>query len=95
MEPKLTLRYDRDGDILYMDTVNPYPEQESEELDDGIVVRLNPHTDEIENLEILWFQERLSRDAPVELPLTAILNLGQRGRGRPEVRIRSDAGLKR
>ena len=55
MEARLLVEYDRIGDILYLGTVSPYPEQESEELDYGVVARLNPQSGEIENLEILSF----------------------------------------
>ncbi len=34
MEAKLTFKYDRQGDILYINKITPYPEQESEELGD-------------------------------------------------------------
>jgi hypothetical protein len=58
MEARLLVEYDRIGDVLYLGTVSPYPEQESEELDYGVVARLNPQSGEIENLEILFFQSR-------------------------------------
>ncbi len=57
MDAKLSFEYDREGDILYINKRPPYPEQESEEIDYGIVARLNPSTGEIENLEILFFKE--------------------------------------
>lgn len=50
MEAKLTFKYDREGDILYIHTRPPYAEQVSEELGDGVIARLNPATGEIENL---------------------------------------------
>ncbi|HIC95836.1 TPA: DUF2283 domain-containing protein, partial [Candidatus Bipolaricaulota bacterium] len=55
MGTNLTFQYDREADILYINTCSPYPEQESEELDDEIIARFNPETDEIENLEVLFF----------------------------------------
>jgi uncharacterized protein YuzE len=55
MEAKLTFQYDREGDILYINKRPPYPEQESEELTDEVIARLNPKTKEIENLEVLFF----------------------------------------
>lgn len=51
---KLTFRYDREADILYIDKLPPYAEQESEELRDEVVARLNPKTGEVENLEVLF-----------------------------------------
>lgn len=73
METKLALRYDPDVDILYIDRCRPYPEQESEELADEVVARLNPDTGEIENLEVLFFSTRLLRSDLLELPVTAEL----------------------
>jgi uncharacterized protein YuzE len=75
MEPKLTFRYDRAADILHIDKRPPYPEQESEELGDDVVARLNPTTDEVENLEILFFSTRLLRSDLFELPVDADLRL--------------------
>ena len=55
MYPKLTFRYDREADILHIDKCPPYPAQESEELGDDVVARLNPTTREVENLEVMFF----------------------------------------
>src|SRR2546422_482137 len=55
METKLTFRYDREGDILHIDKCPPYGEQDSEELPDEVVARLNPETGEVENIEVLFF----------------------------------------
>ena len=73
MEEKLRFRYDRAADILHIDTRTPYPEQESEELGDEIIARLNPDTNAIENLEVLFFSTRLLRSDLFELPVKADL----------------------
>ena len=73
MDTKLSFKYDREADILYIDRVKPYSEQESEELGDDVVVRLNPQTGEIENLEVLFFSTRLMRKEWFELPIVANL----------------------
>lgn len=75
MEAKLTFKYDRQADILHIDKRPPYAEQESEELSDEIVARLNPNTGEVENLEVLFFSTRLLRTDLFELPVTADLRL--------------------
>jgi len=75
MAAKLTFRYDKIGDILYLDKCKPYAEQESEMLEDEIVVRLNPKTDEIETVEILWFKKRLEAGKEIVLPVDADLRL--------------------
>jgi uncharacterized protein YuzE len=73
MDPKLTFRYDRVGDILYVETRPPYPEQDSEELGDEVVARLSPTTGEIEGLEVLFFSTRLLRGEEFDVPLRASL----------------------
>jgi uncharacterized protein YuzE len=73
MEAKLSFQYDREADILYISKCPEYPEQESEELGDDVVARLNPRTNEIESLEILFFSTRLLRGDLFELPVTADL----------------------
>ncbi len=75
MGAKLSFQYDRVSDILYINTCSPYSEQESEELDNEIIARFNPETDEIENLEILFFSTRLLRKELFELPISAHLRL--------------------
>ena len=75
MEPRLSFKYDREADILYIDRVRPYPEQETEELGDDVIARLNPTTGEIETLEVLFFSTRLLRQELFELPVVADLRL--------------------
>jgi uncharacterized protein YuzE len=73
MAAKLSFKYDREADILYIDTRPPYAEQESEELGDDVIARLNPTSGEIENLEVLFFSPRLLRKDLFELPVHADL----------------------
>jgi uncharacterized protein YuzE len=75
VESKLTFTYDRDADILYVSTRAPYAEQESEELGDEVVARLNPQTREVESLEVLFYSTRLSEDNSFDLPIAAALRL--------------------
>ena len=70
MEAKLTFKYDRKADILYVNKRQPYPEQESEELGDDVIARINPETREVENIEVLFFSTRLLRDDLFEVPIT-------------------------
>ena len=73
----MTFQYNRDADILYINICEPYPEQESEELDDEIIARFNPETGEIENLEVLFFSTRLLREEMFQLPISAHLQLSE------------------
>lgn len=75
MEAMLKFEYNREADILHIGKCSPYAEQESEELGDEVVARLNPDTDEVENLEVLFFSTRLLRSKMFELPITADLRL--------------------
>lgn len=75
MEARLRFRYDREADILHIDKCPPYAEQESEELGDEVIARLNPVTEEIENLEVLFFSTRLLRQELMDLPVAADLRL--------------------
>jgi uncharacterized protein YuzE len=75
MAANLIIKYDPTGDILYINKCAPYAEQESEELGDDIIVRVNPQTEEIENLEILFFSQRLQEKSELQLPLIANLRL--------------------
>ncbi len=75
MEAKLTFKYDREADILYIIRRPPYPEQDSEELGDEVIARLNPEAGEVENLEVLFFSTRLLRGDLFELPVSASFNL--------------------
>jgi hypothetical protein len=77
MEAQLIMEYDQVGDILYLGKVAPYPEQESEELEYGVVVRLNPTSNEVENLEVLFFSQRLMSGELLRLPILAEFHLPQ------------------
>jgi len=50
MAEKLIFKYDREADILHIDKCPPYAEQESEEIGDDVVTRLNPQINQIEKL---------------------------------------------
>lgn len=55
METSLNFEYDEMGDILYINKVPPYPDQETEQLAYNVAARRNPHTGAVENLEVLFF----------------------------------------
>jgi uncharacterized protein YuzE len=75
MGEKLVFRYDKVGDILYVEKRPPYAAQESDEIGDEIIARFNPETGEVENLEILFFSKRLFDTNLLELPIDANLRL--------------------
>jgi uncharacterized protein YuzE len=71
----LIFKYNRGADILYINKCQPYPEQESEELGDDVIARLNPATGAVENVEVLFFSTRLLLDDLFEIPVIADLKL--------------------
>jgi uncharacterized protein YuzE len=73
----LSFRYDREGDILYIDKCQPYPEQDSQELGDDVIARMNPRAGDVESLEVLFFSTRLLRSELFELPVSAELRLAR------------------
>jgi hypothetical protein len=75
MDTGLTFHYDRIGDILYINKCAPYLGQESEMLEDEIVVRLNPVTNAVENLEILFFGKRMEKTSDWSIPVLAEMRL--------------------
>ena len=75
MEAQLIVEFDRKGDILYLGKTAPYAEQETEELDYGVVARFNPHTRDVENLEVLFFSKRLASGEVLRLPILAEFHL--------------------
>ena len=78
METKLSFRYDREADILHIDKCLPYADQESEELGDEVIARINPSTHKVENLEVLFFSTRLLRNDLFELPVAANLRVARK-----------------
>jgi len=72
---KLIVRYDAIADILYVDRCSPYAAQESEEMGDDVIARLNPESGAIENLEVLFFSKRIMGEGTLELPIDGELRL--------------------
>lgn len=75
MGARLRFEYDRDADILHIDKCPPYARQDTEELGDDVIARLNPDSGEIENLEVLFFSTRLLRGEVFEVPVIAQMHI--------------------
>lgn len=75
MDKRVSIHYDRTGDILHIDLRPAYAAQECEEIGDEILARLNPQTNAIENLEILFFSKRLLAGETLKLDVLANLQL--------------------
>ena len=64
---KITIDFDTEGDILYVEFCKPYKGQGSTEVFGGVVARTHPITGRIESLEIM---DVSARDGKLELPVT-------------------------
>ena len=69
MATQLTFQYDVLGDVMYIEKCRPYPSQESDDLECGVVARLHPATGEIESLEILFYSTHILCRNPVQLEI--------------------------
>ena len=78
MGTELTFTYSQEADVLCILKCPTYEGQETEEIDDFVIARMNPKTREIEYLEILLFLRRLERDGKMSLPIDATLQLAKR-----------------
>lgn len=67
----LKFHYDPVADILRIDAVPPYAEQESDEISSLVVARRNPTSKVIENIEIIGFRQRLDSGRDIDLPILA------------------------
>lgn len=69
MATRMRVSYDKEGDILHIDVAEPYVGQETDFDDDWVVMRTNPETGAVENVEILGFARRLhALEDEIELP---------------------------
>jgi hypothetical protein len=75
---KLNITYDEIGDILYLETVKPYPEQETKHLGADVLGRINPRTGAVENVEVLFFTKRTMKRNGFALPVFAELRTSAR-----------------
>lgn len=67
MATSLTFKYDRIGDILFVGKRRPYREQDSDDIEDMVIARFNPHADEVESFEVLFLSGRIASHDPFQL----------------------------
>ena len=77
MAQNLTIHYDNVGDILFIDQVAPYAEQDSDQIGEDVVARFNPVTRSVETLEILFFSETVMDVGRFDLPISGDLRLSE------------------
>ena len=72
MKANIQYSFDREADILYVSKGDPYPEVESEEIGEDIVVHRDRRTGEVVGFTILNFLKRAGEGLKrVTLPLEA------------------------
>ena len=64
-----TLRFEHDvaGNIMYIEKCPPYPEQDEDDIEDGVIARRRPDTDEVESVMILFYSSRILTREPLRL----------------------------
>lgn len=67
MDTLVSFAYDRIGDILFVEKCRPYPEQDSDDIEDMVIARFNPHSDEVESFEVLFVSGRVVSHDPFRL----------------------------
>ena len=70
-EKNIQIGIDNEADILLILKKETYREQICEEVDDEIVVRMNPRTGQVEAIQIMNFSERFAKNDLFELPIVA------------------------
>ena len=70
MNAKLSFDYSTPADVLCIQKCSSYRGQETEDIDDLVIARLNPDTGEIEYLEILFVSKRLLGQEPFQLDIS-------------------------
>jgi hypothetical protein len=80
METKLVFKYDREGDILYINKRPPYPEQNSEELGDEVIARLNLKPARSKIWKCYFSRLGSFENDLFELPISADLRLAEDGK---------------
>jgi hypothetical protein len=67
MDTQLTFCYDRIGDILWIGKCQSYRGQDSDDIENMVVARLNPDTNEVEGFEVLFASTRILSYDPFRL----------------------------
>ena len=67
MAEKLIFEYDRIGDMLFIRQRLPYRGQETDEIADSVVAKLNPQTDVVECVHIMFLSTQILSHDPFRL----------------------------
>jgi len=69
MEKKISISYDRDGDVIYFTFGEPV-EAVGEEIEEGIFARYNPQNEELVGLTIINFSKKFGvKPKEVAIPI--------------------------
>lgn len=70
---KLYYYYDQEADVAYLSQGKPSAKDVSQETSDDVVLRMDSKTRTIKGFTILNFSRRAKTNAPVSLPINAVL----------------------
>lgn len=71
----LNYYFDAEADVFYFSKGTPKATDQSEEVSDGVIARIDPKTHEVRGFTVLNFSKRPKRQRPVELPFKAEFGL--------------------
>jgi len=71
-EDKLNILFDKEADVLYIFKGTPSPEDDSEELDAGIVIRRNSKSGEIRGITIIALSQLKESIFPMRVSFEAV-----------------------
>ena len=77
-EVELKMKYDAKGDVLYF-SVGDAREAISAEVEDGVIMRTDPSTDEVVGITVIDFSKRFMDhpDKVLSLPFSQLLMVAQ------------------
>ncbi len=71
MEAKLIFEYDRIDDTLFVGACQPTAEQETDEIADSVVAKINRETKVVEGMIIMYLTAQITRNAPMQIEVQA------------------------
>ena len=71
MEAKLIFEYDRIDDTLFVGVCEPTAAQETDEIADSVVAKINRETKVVEGMIIMYLTARITRNSPMQIGVQA------------------------
>ena len=91
-----TLRFEHDivGNIMYIEKCPPYPGQDEDDIEDGVIARRHHDTDEVASMMVLFYSSRIVSREPLRFGHPSGERSHQRPAGGRGIRLPGAARLK-